>query len=78
MLAKYVGRNYGLRPILKTIENFIEPMKKHFRWGFDYPYMMSGLSNRHPRIAMEFEKSVSGGVKESIVDFYDSNFKEDI
>ena len=77
MLVKYVGQKYKLRPILKAVENFIEPMRKHFRWGFDYPYMISGLLNIHPREAMEFEKSLSLGERESIVDFYDKNFKKE-
>lgn len=76
MLVKYVGGKYALRPILETIESFIEPMREHFRWGFDYPYMISGLSNSHPRDAMEFEKSVFNGASKSIVDFYDGNFRE--
>ncbi|MEZ5278803.1 MAG: aldolase catalytic domain-containing protein [Opitutaceae bacterium] len=43
---------YKLRPVLECIQEHIEPMRAELGWGFDIPYMLTGLYNRHPRSAM--------------------------
>lgn len=40
---------YSIRPLLKCIQENIEPLRKDFFWGFSIPYMISGILNRHPR-----------------------------
>ena len=45
---------YHLRPVLQCIQEHIEPLRKDLRWGFDIPYMITGLMNQHPRAAMAF------------------------
>lgn len=57
-----------LRPILQCIQQFIEPLRETLMWGFDAPYMMTGLLNEHPRAAMQFN---AGQDKGNIVKFYD-------
>lgn len=37
-------------------------------WGYDYPYMITGILNEHPRSGMAFSAAEDPG---SIVDFYD-------
>lgn len=64
---------YKLRPILKCIQNDIEPFRKNFFWGFSIPYMISGILNRHPREAMEFMEK---GDSSDIVAFYDTMTSE--
>ena len=59
---------YRMRPLLQCIEKYIEPMRSKLGWGFDYPYMLTGFLNRHPRSAMEFNESEKKG---NIVEFYD-------
>jgi 4-hydroxy 2-oxovalerate aldolase len=59
---------YRMRPLLKCIQEDIEPLRKDFFWGFSIPYMISGLLNRHPREAMEFMEK---GDSSDIVKFYD-------
>lgn len=62
---------YRLRPILECIEGAIEPLRSEMHWGFDLPYLVTGLLNQHPRAAMEYlDKPVSE--RESIVEFYDA------
>ncbi len=62
---------YRLRPILECIEQHIEPLRKTMPWGFDLPYMITGLMNQHPRAAMA-HLGVSEEERKSIVEFYDA------
>jgi 4-hydroxy 2-oxovalerate aldolase len=57
-----------LRPVLQCIQQRIEPLREKLMWGFDTPYMMTGLLNEHPRTAMQFNASQDKG---NIVKFYD-------
>ncbi len=60
---------FRLRPALECIQNHIEPLRDELKWGFDYPYMMTGVLNQHPRSGMEFNESTDRG---NILQFYDS------
>ncbi len=57
-----------LRPILQCVQQCIEPLREKLMWGFDTPYMLTGLLNQHPRLAMNFNGSEDRG---NIVKFYD-------
>jgi len=63
--------SYRLRPILRCIEEYIEPLRESMPWGFDLPYMLTGLMNQHPRAAMG-HLGVSSEERKSIVEFYDT------
>lgn len=65
---------YKLRPILKCIQNDVEPLRAKLGWGFDLPYMMTGLLNQHPRAAIKFNDSEEPG---DILEFYDTVIDED-
>jgi len=65
---------YRLRPILHCIQEHIEPLREKLKWGFDLPYMMTGILNQHPRSAMKFK---AGDGKGDIIQFYDSIIGED-
>ena len=60
---------FRLRPILQCIQEHIEPLQGELMWGFDIPYMMTGLLNQHPRAGMSFNASSDRG---DIVKFFDS------
>lgn len=64
---------YRMRPILECVEKHIEPMRAKLGWGFDYPYMMTGFLNCHPRTAMEYNENSENRGK--IVNFYDEIMK---
>lgn len=64
---------YILRPVLECIQNDIEPLRSKLGWGFDYPYMITGLMNRHPRSAMAHN---DGPDKNNIIGFYDQTMRE--
>ena len=57
-----------LRPILQCIQQYIEPLREKLVWGFDTPYMMTGMLNQHPRTAMSFNAS---GDRGDMVKFFD-------
>ena len=59
---------FRLRPVLKCIEEHVEPLRSKLLWGYDYPYMITGLLNQHPRAGMAFNASKDRG---KIVQFYD-------
>ncbi len=63
-----------LRPILQCIQQYIEPLRQKLMWGFDTPYMMTGILNQHPRAAISFNASEDKG---DIVKFYDSITEEE-
>lgn len=59
---------FRLRPILQCIQQYIEPLREKLMWGFDTPYMITGILNQHPRAAIEFNTSEDKG---NIVKFFD-------
>ncbi len=65
---------FRLRPILKCIQDHIEPMREELMWGYNYPYMITGLLNQHPRAGMAFNASKEKG---DIVKFFDSMVEEE-
>lgn len=67
-ISSRMPRKFDIRPILKVIEEYVVPLKKELNWGFDYPYMLTGLNNEHPRKADEFIKTTD---KKSITELFD-------
>ena len=59
---------YHLRPVLQCIQEHIEPMRHDLKWGFDIPYMITGMRNEHPRAAMKFNAGENRG---DLVKFFD-------
>jgi 4-hydroxy 2-oxovalerate aldolase len=60
---------YSLRPVLKCIQDYIEPLRAKLLWGFDLPYMLTGLFNQHPRAAIKFK---AGQGERDIAEFFDA------
>ncbi|MCY3736531.1 MAG: aldolase catalytic domain-containing protein [Gemmatimonadaceae bacterium] len=58
---------YHLRPVLECIQNHIEPMRRELMWGYDHPYMVTGILNEHPRSGMAF----NADNRSDLVAFYD-------
>jgi 4-hydroxy 2-oxovalerate aldolase len=63
---------YALRPILGCVHSHVEPMRQKLMWGFDLPYMLTGLLNQHPRAAIKFKAAENG----DILKFYDTTIEE--
>jgi 4-hydroxy 2-oxovalerate aldolase len=48
---------YNIYPILKFLEQYMEPMKKEgVVWGYDIPYLLTGRLNQHPSAAIDYTK----------------------
>lgn len=57
MLGFLKNPRYKMDPILKFIREYILPLKESgLVWGYDVPYLLTGLQNAHPRSAIEFIK----------------------
>ena len=65
---------YHLRPVLQCIQDYIEPLRQELRWGFDIPYMITGVLNQHPRPAMQFNAGEDRG---NYVKFLDMMVEEE-
>lgn len=49
--------NYQLFPILKFVEEHMVQLRKEgYQWGYDIPYLLTGVLNSHPSSAIKFEK----------------------
>jgi 4-hydroxy 2-oxovalerate aldolase len=59
---------FKLRPVLKCLQEDVEPMREKLRWGYAIPYMITGYMNQHPKDAMEF---MEGKEYRNFVKFYD-------
>lgn len=60
---------HRLRPILKCVADTIEPLRQDLGWGFDLPYMLTGLHNQHPRAAIAYNAATE---PQDIGAFYDT------
>lgn len=60
---------YHLRPLLRCVQDSVEPLRAQLKWGFDLPYLVTGMLNQHPRAAMAFNEAEERG---DIVAFFDS------
>ena len=48
---------YRINPILKFIEAYVVPLRESgVVWGYDVPYLLTGLLNQHPKTAIQFMK----------------------
>lgn len=69
LLVSYLKNpKYELRPILEVIERRMIPLREKVEWGYIIPYMMTGVFNEHPRVAMALRASEN---KDKYAEFYD-------
>ncbi len=58
---------YNFYYLLDFIEDYMKPLKENgVIWGYEIPYLFTGLMNQHPRAAIEFMKEHKNGYS----DFY--------
>jgi 4-hydroxy 2-oxovalerate aldolase len=74
LLLGYLGdSDYRLPPVLRCVDEVIEPMRTELKWGFALPYLITGLYNIHPRSAIAFN---AAGVRGDIGEFYETSTTE--
>ena len=57
LLAFLNGKKYHVEPLLKLVEQWMIPLKDSgIEWGYNTSYMLSGLTNQHPRSAIAATK----------------------
>ena len=59
---------YSVRPVLQVIQDYYLPLSKQLEWGYILPYMIQGVLNEHPRVAIAYRESSD---KDDVVKFYD-------
>jgi len=48
---------YNINPILQFVEQYIVPLRESgVVWGYDVPYLLTGILNQHPKSAIQFMK----------------------
>ncbi|NNM54601.1 MAG: nucleoid-structuring protein H-NS [Spirochaetales bacterium] len=59
---------YSVRPVLQVIQDYYLPLSRQLEWGYIVPYMIQGVLNEHPRVAIAYRDSPD---KDDFVKFYD-------
>jgi 4-hydroxy 2-oxovalerate aldolase len=58
LIAYLNGKKYHVEPLLKLVEDWMIPMKERgIEWGYNTSYMLTGLTNQHPRTAIASTKN---------------------
>ena len=64
---------YRINPILKFIEQHIVPLRESgVLWGYDVPYLLTGLLNQHPKTAIQFMKEKRGDYNNFYLELLDN------
>lgn len=70
LLVSYLQNpRYEVRPLLGVIERHMITMREKWEWGYNIPYMITGMLNEHPRSAMALRASAAE--RDKYVDYYD-------
>lgn len=48
---------YRLNPVLEFMEKYMVDMRGKYAWGYDIPYLLTGLTMQHPRTAIAAVKN---------------------
>jgi 4-hydroxy 2-oxovalerate aldolase len=59
---------FNLSPILKFIQEYMLPLRQQIEWGYIIPYMLTGILNEHPRVAIACRESPD---KDKYAEFYE-------
>ena len=65
---------FRLRPVLKTVQELLLPLKQELDWGYSIPYAITGKLNQHPRAAIAMR---AGETPDDYVAFYDAMTQEE-
>ncbi len=68
LLSFLQNPKYNLRPLLKLIQEHYLPLREKIEWGYIIPYMITGMLNEHPRVAIAYRDSQE---KDNFLKFFD-------
>ncbi|MFT9846234.1 aldolase catalytic domain-containing protein [Aneurinibacillus sp. REN35] len=68
LVSQMKSARYELKPVLGIIEKHMIAMREKWEWGYIIPYMISGVLNEHPRVAMALRGSEE---RDEYTTFYD-------
>lgn len=69
LLSFLQNPKYKLRPVLELIQDRFLSLRQEIEWGYIVPYMITGMLNEHPRVAIAFRDSPE---RDRFVKFYDT------
>jgi len=74
LLAFLKNPKFKLRPVLECIQKHFLPLRDKMEWGYQIPYMLTGMLNQHPRAAIAMR---GGKNADDFVSFYDQLFEKE-
>ena len=74
LIAFLKNPKFHLRPIIRCIQDTMIPLQKEMSWGYDIPYMITGILNQHPRAAMQF---LASDRPDKLLEFFDNCMEEE-
>ncbi len=74
LLAFLKNPKFHLRPVLHCIQDVFLPLRDEMEWGYQIPYLMTGMLNQHPRAAIKVRSS---NTPDNYVGFYDQLTEEE-
>ncbi len=57
LLGLLNGKKYHVEPILEFVPKWMFPLKEKYDWGYNTSYLLTGLTNQHPRTAIAATKN---------------------
>ncbi len=69
LLSFLQNPKFKLRPLLQLIQQHYLPLREKIEWGYIIPYMITGMLNEHPRVAIAYRDSPE---RDDFVKFYDT------
>jgi 4-hydroxy 2-oxovalerate aldolase len=67
LLSWLKNPKYSLEPVLQVIQDVFVDLRKNIEWGYLIPYMVTGVLNEHPRVAIALRNSEN---KDNYADFF--------
>jgi 4-hydroxy 2-oxovalerate aldolase len=68
LLSFLKNPKYNLEPILQVFEDVFLDLRKKIEWGYLVPYMITGILNEHPRVAIAMRQDEEN--KDKYAEFY--------
>lgn len=67
LLTHLKDPKFNIEPIFQVIQDVFVDLRKEIEWGYLLPYMITGMLNEHPRVAIALRNSEK---KDDCADFY--------